>query len=99
MREFALRKYVNLGQPLSQVLLDIGNLVSIADSQKNVHRVLRPETHVTGGIPVRGEQKRDAQESSVPLNLALDARTLTIDLPFCRQRREIHLFAIAYVVE
>src|ERR1700722_14014007 len=99
MGKLALSKYVDLRQPLPKVLLDIGNRVPIANSQQDVHGVFRAEAHVPGGIAVKGEQKRDAEESSVPFDLALDAGTMTIYLDFCGQRGDVHLFAIAYVVE
>ncbi len=85
MRKLALRKYVDFRDPLPEVLLDIGNGVSIADAQKDVHSVVRAEIHVPSGIPVGGEEERDAQKSAVAFDLALDAGTMTIYFDFRRQ--------------
>src|SRR5207249_6556623 len=92
-------EYVDLREPFLQALFNIGNRRALADSQYDVHGVVGPETEIPDGVAIGSKQERNAKERAITLDLALDARTVTINLDFCRQNRHRNQVPVADVVE
>src|SRR5437879_4269660 len=61
--------------------------------------IVRSETQVPDRVAIRGKQKRDSEECSITLDLALDGGTVTIDFNFSRQCPYRNQVPVAHVVE
>ena len=99
MSKFVPSEYIDFRKPFLQTLFDIRDRGALADSQHDVHGIVRPETEIPDGVAIGSEQKRNAKERAITLDLPLDAGAVTIDLNFCWQCRDGNQVPIAHVVK
>src|SRR5260370_38352573 len=72
---------------------------ALAESEEDVHGIVRSETQVPDRVSIRSKQKRDSEECSITLDLALDTGAVTIDFNFSRQCPYRNQVPVAHVVE
>src|SRR5204862_438265 len=97
--KFVPSEYIDFRKPFLQTLFDIRDRGALADSQHDVHGIVRPETEIPDGIAIGSEQKRNAKERAITLDLPLDPGAVTIDLNFCWQCRDGNQVPIARIVK